>query len=171
MESGVSASLALGAEAVVELDKLFQDKQIAKAWYGDYYDLFTGYAWTIWRGRRVFVVDKNDWKSVIRECLKNCHRWIPNDTGECSWFHIYRAVCENRVKNSKLRRFSGLAVVPYTEKTVSHLSYIGYISSLPAANLDSWGLIVMALANGAKVNYTSIERGGFAASLEARNLL
>jgi hypothetical protein len=57
------------------------------------------------------------------------------------------------------------------EKPIRVFSYIGSISSLPAANLDSWGLIVLALANGAKVNYTSTERGGFAASLEARNFI
>lgn len=142
MESGVSAGLALGAEAAVKLNKLLQDTQTAMAWYGDYYDLFTAQTRCFWYGRRVspVFVDKYEWKAVIGRCLDDCHRWIPNGDGECPWLHIYRAVSENRQKNTKMRSFSNSKKVPFTQKTASSLSYLGSISALPAANLDSWGL-------------------------------
>ncbi|EED23386.1 hypothetical protein TSTA_068130 [Talaromyces stipitatus ATCC 10500] len=170
MESGVSAALSLGAEAIKKLNGLLEDKQTAKAWYGDVYDLFTSNQWRFWNGRRinrVFVIKKEDWVPVIR-------KWLPHTNGECSWLHIYWAIHESRLKHNKfnkLRLYSGLLEIPYLESAMSSLSSIGSISSLPAANLDSWGLIVLALANGADVDYEDSGKGGFVASLEARNFI
>lgn len=175
MESGVSAGLALGAEAALKLNKLLQDTQTAKAWYGDYYDLFTAQTWCFWYGRRVsrvFVVDKYEWKAVIGRCLDDCHRWIPNGDGECSWLHIYWAVSENRQKKT-LRcvafRIPRKYLLPKKPRRLFHI-----LDLFPLCLQPIWtpgGLIVLAPANGAKVNYTSTERGGFAASLEARKFI
>ncbi|EED14816.1 hypothetical protein TSTA_042880 [Talaromyces stipitatus ATCC 10500] len=123
MESGVSAALALGAEAVVKLNKLLKDTQTAKSWYGDFYDMFTSNQLCVWNGRqinRVFVVKKEEWVPVIRKCLDDCHRWLPHSNG---------------------------------------MLLASYLSG------------VLALANGANVDYEDSGKGGFVASLDARDFV
>lgn len=132
MESGVSAGLALGAEAVVKLNDLLRDTRTAQHLkLGVVITMISslprhGFFFFFWYRRpvsRVFVVNKTEWKGVIGRCLDECYKWVPNGDGhgECSWLHIYRAISENRQKHTKMRRPSSQRDVPYTQKTNSSL--------------------------------------------------
>lgn len=48
---------------------------------------------------------------------------------------------------------------------------IAAVKSLPAARLDSWGLIVLALANGARPEVIHSSNGGFFAELSGKSFV
>lgn len=126
MESGVSAGLALGAEAVIKLNDLLRNTRTAQAWHGDCYDLFTAQTWYFWCHRRVSsvsVVDKTEWKGVIGRCLDDCHNvflMVTDIVNAPGFISIGRDLKIDQ-KNTKMRRFSGQRDVPYTRKTNSCL--------------------------------------------------
>ncbi|KAF3396798.1 hypothetical protein DPV78_007998 [Talaromyces pinophilus] len=61
--------------------------------------------------------------------------------------------------------------VTTNEKYRSTLLSFALISPLPATNMDLWGLIVLALANGADENFEESANGGFCASLDGRDFV
>lgn len=157
MDIAISAGLQVGIQALKILNRWLHEEEIAKTWYGkSNYKIFTRRRyWLIfyqpWKfgGReiqRVFRIKKDAWHKVIQNCLTDCYSWHQrmkeNCEGECCWLLLYQSL-PNETQTNCL------------EKSQRSLSSIGIITSLPAARVDSWGLVVMALANGAKIEATN----------------
>jgi hypothetical protein len=141
MEFATGLPMAVGAAALRALNALLDDRRIAIAWYGKDYKKFTSRTWI--RGlpgiciSHVFSLREEDCRSLIRNSLENSQRWhTARGDGACCWLPIYRHL---------ERQFRESSVI----EAQRALSSLGAVSSMPAARVDAWGLVVMAYANGA----------------------
>ncbi|RDH13956.1 hypothetical protein M747DRAFT_270953, partial [Aspergillus niger ATCC 13496] len=172
MDTAITAGLQVGVQALETLNNLLDEKEIAKTWYGENnYKDFTGKRFfpinTLnkfgHRGiRKVFRIKKDTWHKVIQNCLTDCYNWYhqikENYEGECCWLLLYRSLPEETKRDC-------------LERSERSLSSIGIVSSLPAARVELWGLVVLAIANGAKVCSKVASTGGFYARLDAQNFV
>lgn len=167
MELVASLPLAVGAEALRSLNRYLEDRRVAQAWYGkDDYKTFTAKKFIKLRPSicvsHVFVVADEDCQEMISQVLGVCHRWYEQRGGECCWLPLYRTLKITSLGNSTVK------------PAETALSSLGTVSSLPAARLSLWGLIVMAYADGATRSLTGVlqyENGGFKAVLHARHFV
>ncbi|KAH2976040.1 hypothetical protein KXW58_007570 [Aspergillus fumigatus] len=180
-EAAIAGALAntiasSGMEAWKTLNKWLQNREIALSWYASDYETFTDVdirecIWASlfcdsgWRLKvnTVFTIAREDWESVIKECLPVCHTWYRiriEDRGQCCWLHLFRSV-RDKLGPNRVLQAAGLA-----------FNSLGIIGGLPAARLDSWGLVVLAYSNGAKLDMM-YDNGavGFSATLDARNFV
>lgn len=154
MAEGAAVGLAVnvGAEALGALDKWLDGKRKAQSWFGDRYRTFTNIRWYKLNFsrislfphhiRQVFVINRDDWRLVLTECLNAASRWdsdsLRRENGECCWMHIYRTIGHERAKRFLIKR----------NDSGSHISSV---ATIPAARVESWGLFVLAYANGARL--------------------
>ncbi|RAH80666.1 hypothetical protein BO86DRAFT_433100 [Aspergillus japonicus CBS 114.51] len=136
MNIAISSGLDVGIQALNLLNKLLEEREIAKSWYGeDKYLIFTQRrCWPLLpfkrfgrlEIRKVFKVKKEHWQKVIENCLSDCSTWHEqmtyNNQGNCS-------------------------------------------------RVESWGLIVLALANGADIQITYTSTGGTNAVLDGQSFI
>jgi hypothetical protein len=168
----LSFTATTGVEALKILNKWLDSEEIAHTWYGSDKDKFTGHTtmWKFFRGKvkakpdikHVFTIQKEDWQLVIKESLPVSHTWFrdrKDKKGECSWLPLFWA-CREHLGDDR--------VCPEAQKSFSSL---GIVSTLPAARLDCWGLVVMAYSNGAWSQTTKASDGGFKTSLFAKNFV
>lgn len=169
--AGTTAAITLGAEAAGALDHWLDGRRRARAWFGNQYRTFTNIRpWmlnftrlSLWphQIRKVFVIHRDDWREILDRCLYTCSRW--NDegqrgNGECCWLHIYRSLEKDRRKNFLVRtRDAG--------------SYISAVSARPAARVESWGLFVLAYANGAEIESSETPEGSLRIVLACRDFV
>ncbi|GKZ34031.1 hypothetical protein AbraIFM66950_004166 [Aspergillus brasiliensis] len=173
METAAGVPLAVGKAALQILNKWLENVETARAWFGTDWEDFVGVrtlAQRLRKARRhlagddlsinyVFTIKEADCKLVIRNCIEECHTWHgQRENGECCWLPIYR---------SMIKRLDRKKVLELADSTSST---IGTVASLPAAVLESWGLIVMAYANGASGQYIEYN-GGYQAIFDANNFI
>lgn len=137
MEFVASLPLAVGASALRNLNEFLEDREIAQAWYGGDYKTFTKRK-VFYKGRlsidNVFVVSDEDSEEMISHSLGVCHRWYEQRGGECCWLPLYRALQTTYLAGTTVK------------KAETALSSLGTVSSLPAARLSLWGLVVLRMA-------------------------
>ncbi|OJJ74187.1 hypothetical protein ASPBRDRAFT_192922 [Aspergillus brasiliensis CBS 101740] len=173
METAAGVPLAVGKAALQILNKWLENRETAQAWFGTDWEDFVEVRTIRQRFRKVrrqlagddlhinyvFTIKEADWKVVIRNCIEECHNWYgQRENGECCWLPIYRSIIKRLEKKKVL------------ELAASSSSTIGTVASLPAAVLESWGLIVMAYANGASGQYIEYN-GGYQAIFDANNFI
>ncbi|GKZ27994.1 hypothetical protein AbraCBS73388_008224, partial [Aspergillus brasiliensis] len=173
METAAGVPLAVGKAALQILNKWLENRETAQAWFGTAWEDFVEVRTIRQHFRKarrhlagedlrinyVFTIKEADWKLVIRNCMEECHTWRgQRKNGECCWLPIYRSIIKRLEKEKVL------------ELAASSSSTIGTVASLPAAVLESWGLIVMAYANGASGQYIEYN-GGYQAIFDANNFI
>ncbi|PKK41182.1 hypothetical protein CI102_15072 [Trichoderma harzianum] len=173
MEAAMSTAVTVGIEALNYLNKLLADKDTATGWYGDHSPKFIGHKYRLSRLRlhlplspieitHIFRVKKDDWQQTIEHCLSNYQEWTryaqnPRG-GECCWLPIYSSLPEEKRD-------------AWCEKPKRSSRSIAAVKSLPAARLDSWGLIVLAFANGARPEVIHSLNGGYFAELSGKTFV
>lgn len=165
MDSAISAAVTVGMESIRLLNQWLDNRSVARAWFGDYCDDFITHPLfqKNIKINNVFVVADQDWKAVITKCLDTCQTWHKDRDmygGECCWLPIYRAASLALGGPEKILK-----------KADDSPSSIGSVSSRPAARLDSWGLIVMAFADGAKLQHLESPDYSFESRLDARDFI
>lgn len=100
---------------------------------------------------------------IFQEALPVAHTWFrtkKDNECECSWIPLYKSCKE------ALGKQAGDGVLARTD---SALSSLGIVLNRPAAQLDLWGLVVMAYSNGSWCQLILSTGGGFRAVLHAKN--
>jgi hypothetical protein len=174
METAANVPLAVGVHALKILNQWLENKEIAKAWYGSNVDEFTK-TWSTGSAtlrniretlsaspsthvEKAFTIHNNQWPELIRKSLDKCHSWHDQRyDGECCWLPLYRVMKQN--DNSSNNKNNVL------KPANSNPSFIGTMSSLPAAHLEAWGLVVMAYATGGTLRFLEAN-GGFHATFD-----
>ncbi|KAE8143632.1 hypothetical protein BDV38DRAFT_276716 [Aspergillus pseudotamarii] len=172
METAAGVPLAVGIQALKTLNQWLKNREIAEAWYGSDVDDFTKPI-TLAKVRRAlsldemrvdmaFTIQGEQWTELIRKCLEKCYSWHnARYNGECCWLPLYRAMKQDRTSNNK-KNNDGETVLKPAEK---YPSFIGTISSLPAAHLEAWGLVVMGYAAGGTLRFSEAS-GAFYATFD-----
>lgn len=181
MDARVSAAVAVGSAALQTLNTYLRDTDTAKGWYGThYYEDFTKSNFSLKKFlgldddspreiKEVFALQSTDWQYTIEYCLSNTQVWLryarhnekgkdEESRGECSWLPIYAALPANYRKHSRAS----------SKKSASSLAAV---RSLPAARFDAWGLVVLAIANGAKIQIQHGSEGGYFAELSGKTFV
>lgn len=168
MDSAVSGGLAIGTEAIRMLNTWLETGEIARAWYGkeDYTKFTTRLSFLPLNAfgsrtvSKVFTIKRDQWEQVIKACLPECGNWYQRRLdGECGWLPLYRAVRDSPSSGT------------FVEKARSSLSSIGTISSLPAARLDTWGLVVLGYADGGAPHIQLEGNGAYRATFHGRHFV
>lgn len=172
----VQFGVTTGREALSVLNRWIYSEQTAKTWYGkELYDDFAPNN----RAKRtirqhtsdkpeiqnVFTVKKDHWPVIFQEALPVAHTWFrakKDNEYECSWIPLYKSCKEALGKQGR----DGVLA-----KTDMAFSSLGIVLNRPTAQLDLWGLVVMAYSNGAWCQMMSSTDGGFRAILHAKNFV
>jgi hypothetical protein len=162
MEFVAGLPLAVGAAGLKLLNSLLEDERVARAWYGDEYKTFTkkkGVGTMVnYYISHVFTISEQDCPRMIDNSTthsQSWHQYREKHKGECCWLPIYRSLKEQD---------AGLSTVAVAYEA---LGAIGALSSIPAARVDAWGLVVMAYANGAQARVNH-DGGAYLAVLRAK---
>ena len=162
MELAGEIPLAVGAAALRLLNSYLDDRKIAKSWYGNNHRIFTTRTWTKgYIGLRisyVFAVPEDRSMALIEQSVHHSSSWHKKSKdGACCWLPIYRSLEDNFRKDTVVKAHSAL-------------SSIGTVSSLPAARINAWCMVVMAHANGARSQIFEIN-GAYLAVLRAKHFV
>ncbi|GIJ92121.1 hypothetical protein Asppvi_011097 [Aspergillus pseudoviridinutans] len=106
----------------------------------------------------VFTVKNDFWEELIGRALLQCKEWHEDrNNGQCCWLPLYRSLEDKRRAK-------------FLDDAESALSWIGTTTSLPAARLDSWGLVTLGFADGGTLRIVQDRSGtGYRATFEAEH--
>ncbi|KAL2846159.1 hypothetical protein BJY01DRAFT_247336 [Aspergillus pseudoustus] len=178
MEAAAGVPIAVGIQALKILNGWLESKELAGAWYGPEADDFTSTKLSVKKIRRIitgrrlnvekaFAVHRQQWPELIRNCLEKSHTWYSKRyDGECCWLPLYRSLRHNNTNNNR----DSADVESILKPANSNPSFIATMSSLPAAHLDTWGLVVLAYASGARLRFHEFN-GGYYAAFDTKNFV